>query len=109
MIIATTTTTIIMMMNESSGVFGGGEGGEPGLEPEDLNTDGIDPSGRDVWIHDCYILNDDDSIAVKPSDGNSNVSACSQAMVIEDMVMTGASSCNLVQAAGVGVRACVPS
>jgi hypothetical protein len=24
-----------------------------GLQPEDLNTDGIDPSGHDVWIHDC--------------------------------------------------------
>jgi hypothetical protein len=30
---------------------------------------GIDPSGRDIWIHDCYIQNDDDSIAVKPCDG----------------------------------------
>ena len=40
------------------------------LQPEDLNTDGIDPSGKDIWIHDCNILNDDDSIAVKPSSGD---------------------------------------
>ena len=66
--------------------------GEPGLEPEDLNTDGIDPSGEDIWIHDCHILNDDDSIAVKPcanSTGRCAFSSCSQNMLIEDMVMTG--------------------
>jgi hypothetical protein len=40
--------------------------GNPMLQPEDLNTDGIDPSGSDVWIHDSFINNDDDSIAVKP-------------------------------------------
>lgn len=38
------------------------------LEPEDLNTDGIDFSGRDIWVHDCDVQNDDDSIAVKPCD-----------------------------------------
>jgi hypothetical protein len=32
------------------------------LQPEDLNTDGIDPSGRDIFIHHCNIENDDDSI-----------------------------------------------
>ena len=50
-----------------SGGFAGGAGapGEiPRLQPTDLNTDGIDPSGRDYWIHDCVIANDDDSIAV---------------------------------------------
>ncbi|KAL6053227.1 Polygalacturonase [Balamuthia mandrillaris] len=60
-----------------------------GLEPEDLNTDGIDPSGTDYWIHDCFIMNDDDSVAVKPSNGRSPLSSCSQNMVIENMVMTG--------------------
>ena len=35
------------------------------LEPEDLNTDGFDLSGRDIWVHDCNIVNDDDSIAVR--------------------------------------------
>ena len=39
------------------------------LQPEDLNTDGIDPNGRDFHVHDTAINNDDDSIAVKPSDG----------------------------------------
>ena len=68
-------------------------GGEPGLEPEDLNTDGIDPSGRDVWIHDCSILNDDDSIAVKPCSKDPSscyFSNCSENMLIERLVLTGA-------------------
>ena len=43
-----------------------GAGPPPVLQPEDLNTDGVDPSGSDVWIHDSFINNDDDSIAVKP-------------------------------------------
>tara|TARA_A100001015_G_C15005318_1_gene720387 strand:- start:1026 stop:2012 length:987 start_codon:yes stop_codon:yes gene_type:complete len=66
---------------------------KPGsLEFEDLNTDGIDPMGRDIWIHDCTIVNDDDSIAVKPCrmDGGSCFqSNCSENMLIENMVMTG--------------------
>jgi polygalacturonase len=62
------------------------------LQPEDLNTDGIDPAGRDVWIHDCVIVNDDDSIAVKPLQlqNPANVNAnCSENMVIERMNITG--------------------
>lgn len=46
-------------------VRGGATVNEGALQPEDLNTDGIDPSGRDVWIHHVLIENDDDSIAVK--------------------------------------------
>ena len=64
-------------------------GGFPELQPWDLNTDGIDPSGKDIWIHDCSILNDDDSIAVKPCDTSCKLSDCSENMLIENMVMTG--------------------
>jgi len=54
------------------------------LEPEDLNTDGIDFSGRDIWVHDCNVQNDDDSIAVKPCDSkNCQV----QAMIAADMLL----------------------
>ena len=61
----------LRMLSGAASASGGpgsvaGPGGKPVLQPEDLNTDGIDPSGRDVWIHDSYINNDDDSIAVKP-------------------------------------------
>eukprot|EP00048_Salpingoeca_helianthica_P021645 m.13509 g.13509 ORF g.13509 m.13509 type:complete len:525 (-) comp6198_c0_seq1:60-1634(-) len=59
------------------------------LQPEDLNTDGIDVSGRDVWVHNCTVLNDDDSIAVKPTDASGPVSSCSENMLFEDLVLTG--------------------
>jgi len=59
------------------------------LQPESLNTDGIDPSGRDVWIHRCVVVNNDDSIAVKPSHGGKVYSDCSQDMLIEDSLFTG--------------------
>jgi polygalacturonase len=32
-----------------------------------LNTDGIDPSGRNIYISNVTITNFDDAIAVKPS------------------------------------------
>eukprot|EP00660_Eupelagonema_oceanica_P007384 gene7384-24098_t len=35
------------------------------------NTDGFDVSGRNVWIHDCTVWNQDDCIAVK--DGSENM------------------------------------
>jgi polygalacturonase len=57
------------------------------LQPEDLNTDGIDAGGQDIWVHDCRILNDDDSIAVKPVD--SSFLDCSRNMLFENLVLTG--------------------
>ncbi len=67
------------------------------LQPMDLNTDGIDPIGRDIYIHDCIVLNDDDSVAVKPPrhDGRGSVMngtipyECTGNITIEDMVLTG--------------------
>eukprot|EP00039_Didymoeca_costata_P013631 m.210786 g.210786 ORF g.210786 m.210786 type:complete len:459 (-) comp15826_c0_seq12:994-2370(-) len=60
-----------------------------GLQPEDLNTDGIDASGRDIHIHDCIVHNDDDSIAIKPQDSTGLFSTCSENMLIENMVLVG--------------------
>ena len=60
-----------------------------GLQPEDLNTDGIDSSGHDVWIHHCSIYNDDDSIAVKPSHSQDYQGPCSENMLIEDTILSG--------------------
>lgn len=67
------------------------------LQPQDLNTDGIDPIGRDIHIHDCIILNDDDSIAVKPPMFGQKGSVmngtipyeCTGNITIEDMVLVG--------------------
>lgn len=62
------------------------------LQPESLNTDGIDPSGRDVWIHHTVVVNNDDSIAVKPchgGDGGCTYTDCSEDMLIENSLFTG--------------------
>jgi hypothetical protein len=63
----------------------------PPQDPAWLNTDGIDPAGDGFWIHHCSIVNDDDSVAVKPSSGPPSALgvSCSQNMLIEHMVMTG--------------------
>eukprot|EP00934_Nitzschia_sp_Nitz4_P001627 Nitzschia sp. Nitz4//scaffold213_size37731//29353//31346//NITZ4_007725-RA/size37731-snap-gene-0.56-mRNA-1//1//CDS//3329542080//1627//frame0 len=58
----------------------------------ELNTDGIDPSGRNIWIHDCIIQNEDDSIGVKPMSGgrqDSRIPDCTTDITIENMVLTG--------------------
>ena len=77
-------------LSEGGGDAHGGGDANGGLEIEDLNTDGIDPSGRDVWVHDSYVLNDDDSIAVKPcSADRCEQSGCSQDMLFERLTLTG--------------------
>jgi polygalacturonase len=62
-------------------------------QPQDLNTDGIDPKGKNIWIHDCIIQNADDSVAVKPlysgRDINSRIPDCTRNITVENMVMTG--------------------
>jgi hypothetical protein len=64
------------------------------LEPMDLNTDGLDPSGIDFYVHDIKIYNDDDSIAVKPSqEGAVGIDGteyhCTQNMLFENMELVG--------------------
>eukprot|EP00941_MAST-03F_sp_MAST-3F-sp1_P000050 g50.t1 len=59
------------------------------LQPEALNTDGIDISGMNVWIHHCRIHNDDDSIAVKPVGPPGVFSNCTENIVIEDSEFVG--------------------
>ena len=59
------------------------------LQLEDLNTDGFDPKGTDVWFHDSHINNDDDSIAVKPCDQGCAFSDCSEDMLFENLVLIG--------------------
>jgi len=67
------------------------------LQPQNLNTDGIDPIGQNIYIHDCIVLNDDDSVAVKPPrDGkpgfvmNGSIPYdCTRNITIENMVLTG--------------------
>jgi len=40
------------------------------IEMTAFNTDGFDVSGRNVWIHDCVVWDQDDCIAVKGSSEN---------------------------------------
>lgn len=61
-------------------------------QPQDLNTDGIDPIGQNIWVHDCIIQNADDSVAVKPSHGGrdpSRIGDCTHNVTVENMVLTG--------------------
>lgn len=54
-----------------------------------FNTDGFDVSGKNIWIHDCNIWNDDDCIAVKQSDSRSIHSPCSENMLFERINASG--------------------
>jgi polygalacturonase len=59
------------------------------LNPLDLNTDGIDISATNVHIHDVNIVNDDDSIAVKPLNRGSKYGPCSANILVENSVFAG--------------------
>lgn len=52
-----------------------------------LNTDGIDPSGKNVLIENVYIENYDDAVAVKPSKGNNMYSNCSENIMVRNSVV----------------------
>ncbi|CAF3465893.1 unnamed protein product [Rotaria sp. Silwood1] len=54
-----------------------------------FNTDGFDVSGKNIWIHDCNIWNDDDCIAVKQQDSSSIHSSCSENMLFERINASG--------------------
>jgi polygalacturonase len=66
-------------------------------QPQDLNTDGIDPIGMHIHIHDCIVQNADDSVAVKPSTFGVHATVvnktipyrCTHNITIENMVLTG--------------------
>ena len=49
-----------------------------------LNTDGIDPQGKNVLIERVNITNHDDAIAVKPSHNTDSISPCSENIIVRD-------------------------
>jgi len=59
------------------------------LQPEDLNTDGFDLSGSDIYVHDCRIENDDDSIAIKPCHKGKCLKDCTQDILLERLTLIG--------------------
>lgn len=66
-------------------VEGDGSGMPAGIPTFPLNTDGIDPAGRNVWISNVTITNFDDAIAVKPTHEGGRLANCSENMLIEDI------------------------
>ena len=52
-----------------------------------LNTDGIDPKGKNVLIENVNITNFDDAVAVKPASEGDPFSSCSQNMTIRNSVV----------------------
>ena len=61
---------------------------EFGIPTFPLNTDGIDPSGINIIIEDSTILNYDDTVAVKPMNGNGMYSTCSSEIIVRNMEIT---------------------
>ena len=50
-----------------------------------LNTDGIDPSGKNILIERVKITNFDDAVAVKPMDKNGKLAKCSENIMVRDL------------------------
>lgn len=59
-----------------------------GIPTFPLNTDGIDPSGKNVLIENVTITNYDDAVAVKPSSGGDPFTNCSQNMTIRNALVS---------------------
>lgn len=61
------------------------------MEPH--NTDGIDPGGGSsgIWIHDSFISNGDDSVAVKPN----VLGSCTRDILVEDCVFKNGHGCSI--------------
>ena len=53
-----------------------------------LNTDGIDPNGRNVHIYNVDIENFDDAVAVKPGHGGNRYSKCSENILVENSTVS---------------------
>jgi len=49
-----------------------------------LNTDGIDPAGKNILIERVNITNYDDAVAVKPSNNERKYATCSENIIVRD-------------------------
>mmetsp|Transcript_3689 Transcript_3689/g.13260 ORF Transcript_3689/g.13260 Transcript_3689/m.13260 type:complete len:589 (+) Transcript_3689:118-1884(+) len=54
-----------------------------------FNTDGFDVAGRHVWIHDCSVWNDDDSVCVKELGREGQQAQCSEHILVERVAASG--------------------
>eukprot|EP00026_Physarum_polycephalum_P010001 Phypoly_transcript_10144.p1 GENE.Phypoly_transcript_10144~~Phypoly_transcript_10144.p1 ORF type:complete len:130 (+),score=18.27 Phypoly_transcript_10144:233-622(+) len=57
---------------------------DEGLPVFPLNTDGIDPAGKNVFIENVRIENFDDAVAVKPLNGGNFYSNCSHNVTVRN-------------------------
>jgi polygalacturonase len=58
-----------------------------GIPTFPLNTDGIDVGGARIVVRNCTVLNFDDSVCIKPTNGGGVYTNCSQDMLVEDVVI----------------------
>ncbi len=72
-----------------------------GIPTFPLNTDGIDPSGTNVYIRNVTITNFDDAVAVKPANRGYNVATCAQYITVED--------CKVVYGVGMTIGSVPPN
>lgn len=49
-----------------------------------LNTDGLDPSGSNIHVHNLKITNFDDAVAIKPANKNNQIASCAEQILVED-------------------------
>ena len=66
-----------------------------------MNTDGIDPSGTNVYIRNVTITNFDDAVAVKPANRGYKVATCAQYITVED--------CKVVYGVGMTIGSVPPN
>lgn len=53
-----------------------------------FNTDGFDVSGRDIWIHDVEVFNEDDSVCIKYQNQGKK-SRCTENVLVENVIASG--------------------
>ena len=88
-------------------LFMGSKGSENGLLPSvrlptyALNTDGIDPRGKNFIIERVNITNFDDAVAIKNSKINGNFSTCTENVIVRD--------CNIWFGVGMTIGSVIPS
>mmetsp|Transcript_2773 Transcript_2773/g.5697 ORF Transcript_2773/g.5697 Transcript_2773/m.5697 type:complete len:451 (-) Transcript_2773:29-1381(-) len=54
-----------------------------------LNTDGFDVSGKDIYIHDCSVWNQDDCFTIVPSSSAGINAQCTENILIENVEASG--------------------
>lgn len=65
-----------------------------------LNTDGLDPRGKNILIERLNITNYDDAVAVKPLSRNGKYGQCSENIIVRD--------CNIYFGVGMTIGAVLP-